>query len=755
MKNPLSKKQVESYIGSTARLNLWEGAVRSGKSFISLLKFINFLKNGPPGQVMVVGVSRDALQRNVVIELCSIMGMPMPTPKSSQMNIFNRIVHFVGANDERAQRRIQGSTLACAYVDEMTLIPQGFFKMLLSRLSVPGAQLFGTTNPDSPFHWLKTEFLSNQELDMKVFKFKLDDNPSLTDEYINNLKKEYTGLWYKRYINGEWVLAEGTVYDFFDEDEHVIDNPPGPAEYYVVGIDYGTSNPTAFTMFGYNKKYWPNVWLEREYYYDSKKFDRQKTDTETVEDLIKFIQSKIVRCIYVDPSAASFKVEMMRQGLGGVIDADNDVLNGIRYLGNILNNGTLKICRCCKNTIREFQTYRWDEKVSLKGQDKPIKEFDHCFVAGTKVTTEHGDVPIENIKIGTKVKTRGGWNKVVQRFQHKAKVEEFYILGKKIICTPSHKFFTLNGWKKALDLVTSDILFTEFRELPWLKTSNLMEGNTDVTQMLKDVLKKCILDAEMEIDFYIEIFGSTTMDQFQKDVIYITKTTIPSTMTLAISSAYQDQNIHLTTINLLQRFKKKIYESIVIKSEDLQKNGMEVQRELNGTENTLKYPSQKKNLIKKCANNAEKNISQQKNQIQNFVRITVSHNQEEIVTLIMRKEFVLSVIQNSSAISTSQQNTAPHPVPRKTIGKRNVYNLHVENEHEYFVDRILTANCLDSMRYGCFTHFPSVLTGSDTCTDMDKIYADVLGVQSDLPGFFSDQNNFNENHPQMPAVGFY
>jgi PBSX family phage terminase large subunit len=381
MQNPLSPKQISSYCSSNSRLNIWEGAVRSGKSFISLLRFIKAIKEGPPGAAMIVGVSRDALQRNVIIELCALIGIPPPTPKSSQMNILNRIIHLVGANDERAQRRIQGSTLAIAYVDELTLIPQGFFKMLLSRLSVPGAQLFGTTNPDSPFHWLKTDFLDNPDLEINRFHFKITDNPSLTQDYIRNISKEYSGLWYKRYIEGEWVLAEGTVYDFFSDDDHVIATPPGPADYYVLGIDYGTTNPTAFSLVGYNRKYWPNIWVEDEYYYDSRARGRQKTDTEYVEDLKRFIQGKNVRCIYVDPSAASFKLEMMRQGLTGIIDADNDVLNGIRTVSKFMVNGTLKVCACCKNHIREFQCYRWDEKVSLRGEDKPIKDNDHSLDA--------------------------------------------------------------------------------------------------------------------------------------------------------------------------------------------------------------------------------------------------------------------------------------------------------------------------------------------------------------------------------------
>ncbi|MFB5619515.1 MAG: PBSX family phage terminase large subunit [Nitrosopumilus sp.] len=379
MQEILSQKQVNSYIESTSRLNIWEGSVRSGKTFASILKFIKELRDGPPGNAMIIGVSRDSIQRNIILEICNLLGLTPPTPKASQMNIFGRLVFMVGANDDRAQRRIQGATLALAYVDEATIIPHGFFKMLLSRLSVAGAKLFATCNPDSPFHWLKTDFLDKQDLNLSTWKFKLEDNPALSDEYIRNLKSEYNGLWYKRYIEGEWVLAEGTVYDFFDETNHVITIPPGNAEFYIVGVDYGIANPTAFTMIGYSRKRFPNIWLEAEYFYDSKKYNRQKTDTDYVEDLKKFMGNRIVKTIYVDPSALSLKVEMQREGIDCISNADNDVINGIRLVSNMLSNGTFKICSNCVNTIREFQTYRWDEKAGLKGEDKPIKENDHAL----------------------------------------------------------------------------------------------------------------------------------------------------------------------------------------------------------------------------------------------------------------------------------------------------------------------------------------------------------------------------------------
>lgn len=378
---PLSDKQLVSYVESNSRLNIWEGSVRSGKSYISIIRFIKELREGAPGHAMIVGPTRDSIQRNILVPMCEFLHIPIPTPKTMQMNLFGRIIYFVGANDERAQRKIQGSTLAIAYVDEMSLIPYGFIKMLQSRLSVTGARLFATTNPDNPFHWLKTEFFENESLDLTRWSFRIEDNPSLDDTYINALKNEYTGLWYKRYIEGQWVLADGTVYDFFDEEQHVINYANKPAEYYIVGIDYGTTNPCVFVLIGYNQNHFPNLWLEREYYYDSKKAGRQKTDTEYAEDLRDFIAGRNISAIYLDPSAASFRAELLRIGIDDVLDADNDVLNGIRFQSQLLSNGTYKICKRCTSTIREYGTYVWDTKASEKGEDKPRKEHDHSLDA--------------------------------------------------------------------------------------------------------------------------------------------------------------------------------------------------------------------------------------------------------------------------------------------------------------------------------------------------------------------------------------
>lgn len=440
----LSDKQKESILNCHARLNIWEGSVRSGKTFASIVAFLQAIISGPPGQALICGVSREAIQRNVMPDLCGLLGVQLPTSKSNQMQILGRTINIVGANDERAQGKIKGATLIYAYCDEITELPESFFTMLLSRLSVAGARLFGTTNPDNPYHWFKVKYLDRTDLDMNRWKFKLPDNPSLPESYVENLKKEYAGLWHKRLIEGEWCLADGTVYDIFDEEEHVIDGPPGVAQSYHVGVDYGTTNPTAFLLVGYNPRLFPNLWVESEYYYDSVKEMARKVDSDYAQDMQDWLPMMPPEGIYIDPAAASLQEELRRAGVANVLHADNDVINGIQRVTTLLANGTLKICRNCVNTIREIQSYTWDSKASDRGEDKPKKAHDHCFTADTKVLTLFGEKPISEIKKGEYVWTRTGWNPVIKTW-HSVEPKEVFtysIVDHQLTATPNHPVIT-------------------------------------------------------------------------------------------------------------------------------------------------------------------------------------------------------------------------------------------------------------------------------------------------------------------------
>jgi len=374
-----SQKQLDSFQKSNSRINIFEGPVRSGKSFISLVRWLEFVRSGPPGPFVMCGKTDTTIKRNIINPLIDLIGSALHySSGKGEVTIYGRLMYVIGANDDRSEAKLRGSEFAGALIDEATLIPENFFKMLLSRLSIEGAKLFATTNPDSPYHWLKQEFIDRQdELDCSVFSYHLDDNPSLSESYKSNLKKEYSGLWYRRFIDGAWVMAEGAVYDFFDEDRHVIQFPPGKAMEYYLGVDYGTTNPCVFLLFGYNPSHYPNIWLEKEYYYDSKRVQRQKSDYEYYKDFEKFVDGRYISGIYIDPSAVSFEQELRRNGVQNIRKAVNDVVPGIRFQGQLLLNGTYKICANCTETIKEYATYSWDSKWSERGEDKPIKKNDH------------------------------------------------------------------------------------------------------------------------------------------------------------------------------------------------------------------------------------------------------------------------------------------------------------------------------------------------------------------------------------------
>lgn len=379
--HPFSPKQVKSIKESDAKINIWQGAVRSGKTYCSIYRFLEELAKGPPGEYAIICRTYDSFKRNVLPQIVRIIGGEVRHYAGKrEMHLWGKTVHIIGADDERAEAKIRGPTFSGAYCDELSILPETVFKMLISRCAMGEARIFATTNPDSPFHWLKRDFIDDNP-DVKAWHFQLDDNPELTNASKEYLRRQYQGLWYQRFIEGRWVQAEGAVYGFFNEKDHVLPFSPNTAEYFIVGVDYGTTNPCAFVLIGINRQKMPNMWIEDEYYYDSRVKQRQKTDSEYAEDLVKFVSNRPVKSIYIDPSAASFKLELSRAGLMNLYDAENEVIDGIRLVSTYLNNGTLKITKKCQHLIKEFQSYVWDPKSLKTGEDKPLKENDHALDA--------------------------------------------------------------------------------------------------------------------------------------------------------------------------------------------------------------------------------------------------------------------------------------------------------------------------------------------------------------------------------------
>lgn len=376
-----SPKQAVAISRSTARINILEGSVRSGKTHASLWRWIRMVMTAPPGNMLMAGRTERTLKRNILDPLSELLGPSRfrLVSGSGECWILGRRVYLAGANDERAAGKIQGMTLAAAYGDEMSLWPESFFTMLLSRLSVPGAMFIGTTNPDSPAHWLKVKFLDREgELDLKRFHFTLDDNPVLDPVYVANLKREYVGLWHKRFIQGLWVAAEGAIFaDAFDETRNVVTDLPKLIDHWIA-VDYGTVNPTVFGLLSLgidNQLYYHHEWR-----WDSRKKGRQMTDAEYSQAFRQWLAGLEIQPhrIWVDPSAASFKEQLYRDRVLRVADADNAVLDGIRDVSTLLAAGHLRFHEpTTKAAVEELLSYSWDSKAQKLGEDKPMKINDH------------------------------------------------------------------------------------------------------------------------------------------------------------------------------------------------------------------------------------------------------------------------------------------------------------------------------------------------------------------------------------------
>lgn len=374
-----SPRARRSIVDSTARINIWHGSVRSGKTFTSLVRWSEFVYNAPGGaRLALIGKTREALINNCVSQLQDLYPSFTKLVKGdNRFVLFGKEIRLIGANDAKAEGKIRGSTLYGAYCDEVSLYPQDFFNMLLSRLSVDGAKLLATTNPDSPYHWLKTDYIDREdELNLRSFHFTMNDNLTLSPDYVKALKAEYSGLYYQRFIEGLWVMAQGVIYDMFDPERHTGDYIDKKFSNYGLAIDYGTQNPFAMGLFGWNDR--PPVYLLKEYYYDGRNSMKQKTDEDYVNDVKEFIGDKPIRCCFVDPSASSFITLMNRRNYT-VSHTDNSVEDGIRWVSTILNTDKLLIDKRCQHTIREFSSYVWDPRAQKRGEDKPLKENDHCM----------------------------------------------------------------------------------------------------------------------------------------------------------------------------------------------------------------------------------------------------------------------------------------------------------------------------------------------------------------------------------------
>lgn len=362
-----------------------DGSVRSGKTVSMSISFLIWaMDTFSDCNFAICGKTVRSCRRNVIKPLINMLKHrydikdkrsenSLIVSKKGKTNTF----YIFGGKDESSQDLIQGVTLAGVLLDEVALMPLSFVEQALARCSVEGARFWFNCNPDNPNHWFYREWvLKAEEKHALRLKFLMDDNLSLPEKVKQRYYSLYQGTFYRRFILGEWVIAEGLVYQ--DYNDHIKDklwdgNPDELVGRWYISMDYGTINPCSMGLWCVTDNEAIRV---DEYYYNSRKEGYQRTDEEHYAELERLAGDRYIEYVIIDPSAASFKATIKKHGKFFVKSAKNDVLNGIRTTSQMLNDGRIKIGVKCKASQEEFGMYRWDDKAE---EDKVIKENDHAM----------------------------------------------------------------------------------------------------------------------------------------------------------------------------------------------------------------------------------------------------------------------------------------------------------------------------------------------------------------------------------------
>ncbi|RKJ40196.1 PBSX family phage terminase large subunit [Acutalibacter sp. 1XD8-33] len=384
------QKKILAFPHSSYEVLICDGAVRSGKTSLMAVAFIDWAMREFSGQRLgICGKTVDSAVKNIVVPYLSMSYAKSRytlrwrrSQKILEVRRGRRVNWFevFGGKDEAAFMLVQGRTLAGAMLDEVVLMPESFVNQAVARCSVEGSRIWFSCNPGPPNHWFKTEWIDQREKHNALYlHFDLTDNPALSQKIRDRYQRTYTGVFHDRYVKGLWVAAEGRIYPMFDPDRHVLEEIPPTEGPWYVSTDFGIQNATVFLL--WRKQADSARWIcLGEYYYSGAEAMRQRTTAEHVEGLRRMLDGISPRAVIVDPSAAPLKVQLRRVGYH-VRDGDNRVLEGLDDVGVLLQNDLLAFAPQCENTIREFPGYVWDSGAAARGEDAPLKSGDHCMDA--------------------------------------------------------------------------------------------------------------------------------------------------------------------------------------------------------------------------------------------------------------------------------------------------------------------------------------------------------------------------------------
>ncbi len=360
-----------------------DGAVRSGKTVAMLAGFIHWaMRYFNEQNFAICGKTVQSAVRNLITPLqqmedvtyyygisYSVTNHLLEVQGDGKHNRF----YIFGGKDEASAALIQGLTLAGVLFDEVALMPKSFVDQAVARCSVEGSKFWFNCNPEHPGHWFYKEWiLAAAQKRALYLHFTMEDNPALSPAVRQRYAQLYTGVFRDRFILGKWTAAQGQVYSMFDPAQHIVDRVPEKGTYYI-SIDYGTVNPTSMGLWCVGEGVATRV---KEYYFDSRKAMRQKTDEEYYADLEHLAGNHPIERVIVDPSAASFILCIRRHGKFKVQPAKNNVLAGIRMTAQLLSKGQILAHSSCSDWRREIESYIWEPQAD---GDRVVKENDHAM----------------------------------------------------------------------------------------------------------------------------------------------------------------------------------------------------------------------------------------------------------------------------------------------------------------------------------------------------------------------------------------
>lgn len=380
---------------SDAWINIADGSVRSGKTVACNARWIEFVKKSKSDEFLISGKSSQSLRRNVIRPLLRMLNNEHMDyqyhKRDGELEIEDKLCYVMGFNDEKAVDVIAGMSVGGWYADEIARCPQSAVEMAISRCSDIGAKMFWNTNPDSPYHYIFTNYINNKELlesgTVKTFKFLIDDNPNLDPHYVTELKRvnQKSEVFYKRNILGQWVIAEGAIYDMFSTKKNVYKKLPFNIHDINICCDYGVSTVTTFGVMGIHKdeKEGNTYCLMEETYYDKEEVGVAQSDSERVDDIVE-LQDKYQlteeNTLYLPHDAASLKTacekdERIKMNVETYVP---NTYEDIKEIQDLFARGKFLIHQDCTHSISQVQTYSWDKKAQRRGEDKPLKIEDHC-----------------------------------------------------------------------------------------------------------------------------------------------------------------------------------------------------------------------------------------------------------------------------------------------------------------------------------------------------------------------------------------